>query len=96
MRQFFKSRVRTAIVASIVTAGLVGGVAVARATTSANTYTGCLSTSGKIDKVKIGTSPTAACGSGKTQISWGEGTQGDPGVPGVPGATGATLSLIHI
>ena len=81
---------------ALVTVGVVaGGVAVA--VTAGNTYTGCLTSTGTIVKVAIGTGPKAACAvaKGQKQISWNEqGQQGEPGLQGPAGPQGPAAPVI--
>jgi len=87
LRRILGSRLAVAVVASVTTAVLVGGVtyAVAANTATANTYFAC-SRNGSVNQntIKVNSAPT--CGSGSTVVSWSQtGPQGVPGAQGLPG-----------
>jgi Collagen triple helix repeat (20 copies) len=87
MRAVTRSRLYSAILASVLTVALVGG-GIAFAQQGGDTFTGCLK-NGKLQDVAIGPNPGSACGSNATQVSWNqEGVAGPPGSPGPVGATG--------
>lgn len=78
---------RLGIVVVVLAMVAVGGAALA--SSPGDTYTGCLTTGGKIISVAIGSQPANDCVNQQTQVSWNEtGPQGPPGPVGPQGAQG--------
>lgn len=70
--------------------GVASGIALAGPGGNGDTYTGCLTGGGSINKVAVGDDPAGPCRGNSVQISWNaEGRQGPPGDPGAAGPPGA-------
>ncbi|MDQ4070478.1 MAG: hypothetical protein M3203_13560, partial [Actinomycetota bacterium] len=81
-----KSRVAAAIVGGVVTAGVVGGVAIAQ-TDVPSTINACVHR--QTGAVRIAAAQ-ADCTSTEAFVSWNQqGVKGDKGDPGAPGPAGA-------
>jgi hypothetical protein len=64
------------------------GLKIQSVSAQTKTFTGCLTSTGAMNRIAIGTAPTKPCGA-DTEISWtSTGPQGPPGPTGSPGTIG--------
>ena len=98
LSRFFHSPVLSVVVTAVVTAGAMGGVALAIG--GGDTYTGCLGSGGTIKHLAVGTEPLRPCRAPQVEITWNQtgpagparpaGAVGPQGLAGPQGATGDT------
>lgn len=89
--RIFRSRIGTAVVASVITAGVVGGIAYAVTVvppSPTDRYYACVSSAGlvKASTIKLNVQPTSCPATADTVRSWN--AQGPQGVQGLPGPQG--------
>lgn len=84
------------MIAVLLLFGLVGSTSSSRSGSAGDaTFTGCLSTNGRVSNVAIGDEPRRRCKRRQTEIHWNQsgpqglqGSQGPAGLPGVQGPAG--------